>query len=411
MSKVIPYHLVHVLSFQEYRTPLVRTQLFEQANAQISLKHSNAPLSVEVWILVPFRTYWDSVFKNYLKELRSSYPKLKFRVIGGMDRMRNFPQAYLIYYHRKSLGLDPTIFHFRGDDLLLRFAWLKILFTKDRYVADIRGLWPAEFLLNQKTEVFTIEELESNSFARPLIDRLKTNLEVADALSSVTLRLVEVVKKLTGFKGESWVVPCAISKSLLRDKSNNNQSEPTEFQIGYLGGVASYQNLPELVLPFMDAMIRKDSRVRVLLITHQPEEMKELIQPLNWESGKFELISVPQNKVHTYLKSLDVGLMIRKRNLVNEVAQPVKIGEYLAAGVPVLIQSQLGGLDKSEFPGMKELDFEQLSFDEAAEKVIHWLESTPKEKRFMDALTSAEKLTWENNIAIHRDHYQMILNQ
>lgn len=411
MSKVISYHLVHVLSFQEYWTPLVRTQLFEQANAQIDLKEANSPLSVEVWILVPFRTYWDSNFKNYLKELRLSYPKLKLRVIGGIDRMRNFPQAYLIYFHRRSLGLNPTIFHFRGDDLLLRFAWLKGLFTKDKFVADIRGLWPAEFLLNQKAEVFSIEELATNPSAMPLIERMKTNLEVADAISSVTLRLEEVVKKLIGFKGQAWVVPCAISKSLLREDCKSNQDESNEFQIGYLGGVASYQNLPDLVLPFLDAMIRKDSRVRVLLITHQPEEMKELIRPFCWDSDKYKLISVPQSKVHIYLKTLDVGLMIRKRNLVNEVAQPVKIGEYLAAGVSVLIQNKLGGLDPSEFPGLKELDFEKLTFEEAAEQVIHWLKTTSKEKRFMDALTSAEKLTWEKNIVIHRDHYQMLLNQ
>lgn len=412
MSDYIQYHLVHVLAYQEYNTPLVRTQLFEQAKVQVELKSDNAPLSVEVWIVVPFRSYWDTAFKTYLNELRNSYPKLKIRVIGGVDRIANFPQSHLLYFYRRNLGMKPVIFHFRGEDLISRFIWLKKFFNKDKLVADIRGLWPAEFLLNQQIEVNSLEELASNPSAKILLDRMQENLKFADGLSTVNSKLGDAVSSLSEFDGPKWVVPCAISNY----KRNGipigvAKSESSEYQIGYLGGTASYQNLPELVFPFMDVLMSKDSRVNFLIVTHEKEKMAEMIRQYHWDSKRVRLISVSQKEVHECLKNLDLGLMIRRSSLVNRVAQPVKIGEYLAAGVPVLIQKGLGGLRASEYPGLIELDFEKLSLEEAAAFVLNYLQTESWEKRSKSALTSAERLLWENHIPTHRHHYQILLNQ
>lgn len=401
---------MHVLSFQEYYTPLVRTQLFEQASAQISISNDDAPISVEVWILVPLRTIWDLKFKKYLEDIRGSFPKLKFRVLRGADRLGNFPASHFMYYYRKTIGLIPVVFHFRGDDLISRFIWLKNFFPKDKYVLDIRGLWPAEFLLNQNKEIFTCEELLADNTGKILVERLKENLKLADGMTTVTYRLGEVLRHLSGFSKSSWVVPCAISGDLVKSGEYSDQGKECGIYVGYLGGVASYQNLPDLVLPFMDMLMKKDERIMLRFVTHQPIQMKKLLDKFNWKANRFEVISVPQAEVNKHLKSMDLGLMIRRKNLVNEVAQPVKIGEYLAAGVPVLVQRNLGGLDTLDFPGIKEIDIETLGVEKASLETLEWINSTTKESRFKSAKESALKLTWEKNIPVHRYHYKALMS-
>ena len=54
------------------------------------------------------------------------------------------------------------------------------------------------------------------------------------------------------------------------------------------------------------------------------------------------IISVPHDRVPAYLAAGDGGLLLRERSLINEVASPVKFGEYLASGTPVIISDGIG---------------------------------------------------------------------
>ncbi|WP_297337026.1 hypothetical protein [Algoriphagus sp.] len=403
------YNLVHVLSYQEYRTPLVRVQLFEQAAIQQSIKGEDSPRVVEVWIVVPFRVYWDSYFNSYLKDLRITFPSLPIRILGGADRLANFPQTQLMFYFRKSLGQSPVIFHFRGDDLISQFLKIKSNYPQDRFVADIRGLWPAEFLLNKNKVVFNEKELLTDPSAALLVSQMNQNLNYADGLSTVSAELGRVIKKLSGFEKNSWTVPCAIPENSISTNTSKNSSD--QLLIGYLGGTAPYQHLPDLVLPFMDCLIRLNSQVKLRFITHQPDELRKIISRFAWEEEKFEIFSVDQKLVQNYLKDVDLGLLIRKRNLVNQVAQPVKVGEYLAAGVPVLAQTDLSGLSISDHPGILEKEFEGNPMEKIAEEILSWLSTTSRNQRSLLAVESAKKLTWEQMISRHRYHYHQILNQ
>lgn len=403
------YNLIHVLSYQEYRTPLVRVQLFEQADIQQSIKGEGSPNAVEVWIVVPFRSYWDSFFKSYIKNLRHTFPRLPIRILGGADRLSNFPQTQLMFYFRKSFGQLPVIFHFRGDDLLSSFSRIKSKYPQDRFVADIRGLWPAEFLLNRNKVVFNEVELLNDSSAALLVSEMVQNLKYADGLSTVSDELGRVIKKLSGSEKNSWTVPCAIPENTISEKNPITSSQ--QLLIGYLGGTAPYQHLPDLVLPFMDCLIKLNPQVKLRFITHQPDELRKIISRFAWEEEKFEIFSVAQKLVQNYLRDLDLGLLIRKKNLVNQVAQPVKVGEYLAAGVPVLAQTKLSGLCPLDYPGILEKEFEGNPMGKIAEEILTWLTTTPRDERSLLALESAKKLTWEQMITRHRHHYQQILNQ
>jgi hypothetical protein len=54
------------------------------------------------------------------------------------------------------------------------------------------------------------------------------------------------------------------------------------------------------------------------------------------------VVSVPHEEVAGYLAAADVGLLLREPCAVNEVASPVKFGEYLASGTPVILSEGIG---------------------------------------------------------------------
>jgi glycosyltransferase involved in cell wall biosynthesis len=51
---------------------------------------------------------------------------------------------------------------------------------------------------------------------------------------------------------------------------------------------------------------------------------------------------VKPNQVHNILKRCDYGIIFRKNNVTNNVSSPVKVAEYLSAGLKVLITSNVG---------------------------------------------------------------------
>ncbi len=401
------YVLIHVVNFQEFYTPLVLSQVFDQANIQLHKKNEISPDTVEVWIPVPLRVWFDFKFLKYKKTLQERFPKLTIRFLSGIDRLKGFPSKQLISQARRKYKSTCCIFHFRGDDLLASWDFLKQTYPKDKFVVDVRGLWAAEKLLLEGIEIFDIAELQEYESSKFLVNRLITNIKYSDALTTVSINLLHTLKEMSGYTKPMWVVPCCVRVEPLGDKANTSLGQiPT---IGYLGGTAVYQNLADLVFPLF-ADILKIRKVNILILTHQPEVMTDLIKNSSISSDSIVIKSLPQEKVSEELINMDLGFLTRRNNLVNRVAQPVKIGEYLSAGVPVCVEGDLGGLDQIT-KGVLHLNIEEEGFIKSAQKVVDYLEKTTSIQRRKDAHESATQFfSWEKNIRIHQKNYTKLLN-
>uniref|UniRef100_UPI002630F3D7 hypothetical protein n=1 Tax=uncultured Campylobacter sp. TaxID=218934 RepID=UPI002630F3D7 len=56
----------------------------------------------------------------------------------------------------------------------------------------------------------------------------------------------------------------------------------------------------------------------------------------NIELDNFYIDSLPYDKVPLYLNAADFGVIIRNDDLINFVASPTKINEYLACGLKII---------------------------------------------------------------------------
>ncbi len=113
------------------------------------------------------------------------------------------------------------------------------------------------------------------------------------------------------------------------------------FVVAYLGSLAWYQQPQSAFKLFqLIQMIRPDAHF--LAITTDPDLMSQLAREVGLTPESYSIYSVPAREVPRLLVAADLGLMLRDESETNRVAAPVKFGEYLAAGVPVIITPNLG---------------------------------------------------------------------
>jgi hypothetical protein len=164
----------------------------------------------------------------------------------------------------------------------------------------------------------------------------------------------------------------------------------------YAGGVQTWQNI-DLML---EAMRTTAAPCRYVILTGDETAFRMRAETIGLE-GKLQIASVPKHEVYDHYRSADLGFVLRDDTLVNRVACPTKLVEYLTCGVvPIVIQPRIGDfadlgyeyvtLDdfiRGEIPAAEELDAMRM----ANYRVIHGLrEAAGTEMERLVALCKGE---------------------
>ena len=143
------------------------------------------------------------------------------------------------------------------------------------------------------------------------------------------------------------VIPCCPDVESFRlaipERANVRQALglADRFVVTYLGSLAWYQQ-PESSLRLFRLIQTIRPHAHFLAITTAPEQMRQLATLAGLAPDSMTIRSVAAHEVPGLLVASDLGLLLRDDSETNRVASPVKFGEYLAAGVPVVITPRLG---------------------------------------------------------------------
>lgn len=138
------------------------------------------------------------------------------------------------------------------------------------------------------------------------------------------------------------VVPCGVATErfalsrLEREEMRQKLGVRDRFVLCYCGGLDSWQCIGE-TLALVTALMRRNPQVCFMLMTKDdlsPWRVK--LGQLGQDGRDYLVINADPGMVPRYLVAADCGLLIRRQDPVNEVASPTKLGEYLAAGIPVV---------------------------------------------------------------------------
>jgi len=93
---------------------------------------------------------------------------------------------------------------------------------------------------------------------------------------------------------------------------------------------------------------RSQSPVHLLLLTGSPEYAQMFFQEQDI-GERVTVLSVAPDQVPKYLACSDLGLALRQPSFSMQAVAPIKLGEYLLCGLPVVATAEVGdtrGLDE-----------------------------------------------------------------
>ena len=113
----------------------------------------------------------------------------------------------------------------------------------------------------------------------------------------------------------------------------------------YAGSMGDQYCVPEM-LAFFELVRRRRADVQLLLLTGSPQEAASRVADAAGQPSGVHIRRAASGDVPRYLGAGDLGLALRRPSFSMQAVAPVKLGEYLLCGLPVLATQAIGDSDE-----------------------------------------------------------------
>jgi len=131
------------------------------------------------------------------------------------------------------------------------------------------------------------------------------------------------------------------SRRATRDALGVGPDAPLLVYAGSLGP----QYYPRQMMELFERVRARDGTARLVVLTGQPEIAREAARAAGVDPSAIIVRRVPADEVPGYLAAADLGLALREATFSQRGVSPIKVGEYLLCGLPVLATTGVGDLD------------------------------------------------------------------
>ena len=171
-------------------------------------------------------------------------------------------------------------------------------------------------------------------------------LERADHIFCVSEAFLDYMRWRNIRQDNIDIIPCCPSEDFLlsaaraEGKTKLDDTLNGKFVIVYSGSLGKW-NVIEPMLDFFSVVSGKID-AHFLFLTPDVESSRKLFEERNYPLEIYTILEVDHKDIANYLKRSDLALMLREHSVINYVASPVKMGEYLVCGVPVVGTPHVG---------------------------------------------------------------------
>jgi glycosyltransferase involved in cell wall biosynthesis len=224
------------------------------------------------------------------------------------------------------------------------------LFSGARLLFDVRGLLPEEYvdagLWPRDGYLYRLAKAAERRF-----------FAAADAFVVLTERarglLFQAHSDTDDLGRPVEVIPCCVDSErfhaanfLSKDGLRNELHLEGRRVIVYVGALGGWYLTDEMA-EFLAVAHEQDSSTFSMVLTQtDPAIMGARFERVGIEEKDYLIRQVPPEDVPRYLKAADIALAFIKPCFSKLASSPTKIAEYLAGGLPVVINSGIGDLDE-----------------------------------------------------------------
>jgi len=264
-----------------------------------------------------------------------SVPATMYDVIAGIRKAKSLVR-------RNRIGMVHARSHIPAT---IALALKRSLGTK--MIFDLRGLMAEEYVDAEHWRKDSLPYRITKAAERRIFAE-------TDAVVTLTERIWPIIKEWEGLRGRDVhhaVVPCCVDLSLFEFSDEERAKRRSELGIGakftivYSGSLDGWY-LTDKMADFFAAFRQRRGDAHLLWLTNgSHERVRELMKSRNVTADQFSVLSVPARLVPSYLSAADAGLSFIKLCFSKLASSPTKNAEYLACGLPLIINAGIGDSD------------------------------------------------------------------
>lgn len=234
-------------------------------------------------------------------------------------------------------------------------GWIanKFLIRKPKLFFDIRGFFPEEYV--------DAGIWKQTSFAYKMVKYCeKLMLRDADGFVTLTEKAQEILfpeSVETGFDKKSRpvrVIPCCVDlnkfsvvNESLRNEMRRKLNVENRRVIVYVGSFGGFY-LTDETADFYGVAKRQNPNTFALILTQsKPEMIQPSLEKYGYTEKDFFIQKVSPKEIPEYLSAADIAVSFIKPSYSKLASSPTKNAEYLACGLPMIANSNVG--DTKEF--------------------------------------------------------------
>lgn len=212
----------------------------------------------------------------------------------------------------------------------------KIFFPKILFLYDNRGVFIEEEIYKEHWKRRSIKTEMFKYLEKKILIKSNHIVIVSEAFRKFLIKQNQTIdQKMTVITNRTAICSAKIEKFKIENRRPNITAV-------YSGSAAAWQGVDELKRVFAEFVaVFPNGKFRILSYNSMEFEIKfkDIIN-----DARLEIVSEKNENVFEKLLECHFGILIRKNNLINNVASPLKFAEYLSAGLPVMASAHIGDI-------------------------------------------------------------------
>lgn len=216
--------------------------------------------------------------------------------------------------------------------------FVKFFSPNTKTIIDVHGASPEEYIYSHR-----------ESAKKSVVDRLTYNERyMSDSIDYIICQSDEMKRHLINKYGTNHKkiasYKCGVDVGMFKidDEVRHNVRDmlgatDNDIVFVYSGGMMKWQKIEESLAIYKEFHLCFPDSI-FLILTRDTDMLNEILASASFQSLSDSIIvkSVRMEEVPDFLNAADIAFLIRDNDIMNTVASPTKLAEYMACGLPII---------------------------------------------------------------------------